>query len=449
MINNFFGNLEALNLQIWVFFGFPLIIFLGILLSIKSRFVQLRKFPQTLRLFWGYVTGGVDTTSGVHPMKAFFASVGGAVGIGNIIAVCAAIQVGGPGALFWIWVVAIFGMILKYSEVYLGVKYRKKNQEGQYVGGPMYFLKFAYKKNSWIGSLVAVLLCIYGVEIYQFQVVSETMSINFGIHYLIFTLFFLALVIYSGSGGIRRVGNICSFLMPLFMSIFLIMGCWVVFMNISEVPNVIALIFKSAFSGAAPLGGFVGSSIFLTVSQGMKSGCYASDVGVGYAAVIHSESSVQEPEKQASLIFIDFFLDIVFVCTMSVMIILSTGLWSSPLPATLLIQTALSQYFPYMGIFMPLFIFILGYSTVISYFSVGLRCSEYLCPNKGKFRFIVFSILFFLIFSFFESRHALTVMSLVQLTLLGINLTGTYLLRGEISFDLDADYEASPVPVLS
>ena len=189
MISNFFNILDWLNLQLWAFVGFPVIISLGVFLSLKSRFVQIRKFPQTLQLFLNFASYKMDDKSGVHPMKAFFACLGGAVGIGNIVAVCTAIQIGGPGALFWIWVVAIFGTILKYSEVFLGVRYRKKNENGKFIGGPMYFLQKAYK-NSWIPTLVAFLLCVYGVEIYQFRIVSETISTNFGINYIFFTLFF-------------------------------------------------------------------------------------------------------------------------------------------------------------------------------------------------------------------------------------------------------------------
>ncbi len=434
MLHPFFNGLEIFNLNLWFFFGFPAILFLGILLSFKSRFLQIRKFPSAVATFKDYMINGSDSDTGIHPLKAFFASVGGAVGIGNIVAICAAVQVGGPGALFWIWVVAIFGMILKYSEVYLGMKFRRKNASGKYVGGPMYYLKKAFPKQKWLPPLSAVLLCVYSVEIYQFQVVSETLSLNFGLHYGFFTLIFLALVIYSGSGGVKRVGEICSYLIPCFIVVFVFMGGWIICLNFAKIPSLIALIFSGAFSGTAPVGGFVGSSLLMTISQGMKSGCYASDVGIGYAAVIHSESSVKQPEKQASLIFVDFFLDIVLVCSMSVMIVLASGLWQSSLPSSLVMQAALADYFPYMNLFMPLFIFILGFSTVISYFSVGLRCSEYLSPKRGKTFFLLFAIVFFMIFSFFDSLYALTVMSLVQLSLLVLNLAGTYRLKNEISF---------------
>ncbi len=435
MVENLFFLLDSVNLTLWAYVGFPLILALGLYLSLSSRFVQLRKFPQTVKLFIEYTLHGHKTADGVHPIKAFFACVGGAIGIGNIIAVCTAIQIGGPGALFWIWIVAIFGMIIKYSEVYLGMIFRHHGADGKYEGGPMFFLQHAFH-NKWIPLLVAFLLCIYGVEIYQFQIVSESISLNFDVNYLYCTLFFLVLVIYAGYGGVDRVGTICTALLPLFMGTFLFMGIWVFIMNLSEVPHAIGMVVSNAFTGSAPLGGFVGSSLFLAISQGIKSGCYAADVGVGYAAVIHSESSVEVPAKQSSLIFIDLFMDIFMVSSISVLIILTTGLWTSPLPASLLIQTALSQYFPYMDFFMPAFIFILGYSTVISYYCVGLKCAEYLSPNIGKPIFLAFSICFFLTFSFVDSIHALTVMSLIQLSLLVCNLVGTFLLRKNLSFEI-------------
>ena len=313
--------------------------------------------------------------------------------------------------------------------------YRIKNDEGSYNGGPMYFLQRVFR-SMWAPSFFALLLCVYGVEIYQFRIVTESLSANFGWNSYIVAIVLLVLVIYAGSGGVRRVGEICSAVIPVFILIFLSMGLWVLFNNLSAIPNAISLVFSSAFTGHAAVGGFVGSTLLMTITQGIRRGCYASDVGIGYAAVIYSESSSQVPERQSSLIFVDLFLDIFVVCTTSVMLILVTDIWMMPVHESLMVQTALAQYFPYMHFFMPLFILLLGYSTIIAYFCVGIKCAEFLSPKRGRPLFYAFATLFLMAFTFLESSQALTVMSIVQLMLLGFNAYGILRLRHDVSFYL-------------
>jgi len=434
-VGNFFQVLDSFDDVIWSYLGFPIIVLLGLLLTWMSGFVQLRRFPEAMRTFIGYFKWDKEKHQGVHPLSAFFACLGGCIGIGNIVAICTAVKLGGPGALFWVWVTAVLGMTMKYAEVYLGMRYRVKNESESYNGGPMYFLQRVFK-SMWAPSLFALLLCVYGVEIYQFRIVTESLSANFGWNSYIVALILLVLVIYAGSGGVSRVGEICSTVIPVFILTFLGMGLWVLFNNLSAIPDAISLVFSSAFTGHAAVGGFVGSTLMMTITQGIRRGCYASDVGIGYAAVIYSESSSQVPEKQSSLIFVDLFLDIFVVCTTSVMLILVTDIWKSPIHESLMVQTALSQYFPYMHFFMPLFILLLGYSTIIAYFCVGMKCAEFLSPKRGRPLFYAFATFFMMAFTFLESAQALTVMSIIQLMLLIFNAYGIFRLRHDVSYYL-------------
>ena len=328
----------------------------------------------------------------VHPLQAFFACIGGCVGIGNIVGITTAVQIGGPGALLWIWVTAIAGMMIKYGEVFLGIKYRVSNAEGNYNGGPMYFLQKVFK-SSFVPNLVCILLCVYGVEVYQFNVIVNSVTSNIGINPYIVLTVLLALVIFAGSGGVRRVGNISAFIIPLFVLIYLGMGLWVLFQNLEHIPGVLKLIFNTAFTGHAAIGAFVGSSTMQAISQGVRRGCYTGDVGVGYASVIHSESFVKIPEKQASLVIFDIFVDTFMICTTSVFIVLVTDLWHHPIDSSLLVQTALARYFPYMEWFMPFFLFLLGYSTINAYFCVGLKCAQYLSPKRGKIFYYMYAVI--------------------------------------------------------
>ncbi|NGX58269.1 MAG: Amino-acid carrier protein AlsT [Chlamydiae bacterium] len=433
-----FDYIDLFDDMIWAYVGFPIIILLGLWLSFISGFAQIRRFPEAAKIFIGYFKPAKEKRVGVHPLNAFFACLGGCIGIGNIVAICTAVQIGGPGALFWVWVTAILGMVMKYSEVYLGMRYRIKNEEGSYDGGPMYFLQRVFK-GMWAPMAVALLLCVYGVEIYQFRIVTESLSANFGLNVFAVAFVLLMFVIYAGSGGVKRVGKICSAVIPIFILIFISMGLWILLNNFGKLPEAIATVFTSAFTGHAAVGGFVGSTLMITITQGIRRGCYASDVGIGYAAVIYSESSSQVPERQSSLIFIDLFLDIFVVCTTSVLLILVTDVWTMPIHESLLVQMALSQYFPYMNYFMPLFILSLGYSTIIAYFCVGMKCAEFLSPQHGRKLFYVFATLFFISFTFLESRQALTIMSIIQMMLLILNGWGIFKLRRDVSFYLSEE----------
>lgn len=445
----FFDSMEILEDALWTYFGVPFVIILGIYLSFKSRFFQIRHFPTILKTFLGFFVKTEENTSasrGVHPLKTFFAAVGGCVGIGNIVGICTAVQLGGPGALFWIWVTALAGMVIKYSEIYLGLRYRVSDGKGGYNGGPMYFLQKAFNFKG-ISILISALLCIYGVEVYQFSVVAQSISSNFGINSLLVITVLLALVMFAGSGGVQRVGNISSKILPVFVVVYVSMGLWVLVHNLSVIPGILSQIFVSAFTGHAAVGGFVGAGLMAAMSHGMRRGCYTGDIGIGYASVIHSESSVQIPEKQASLAVIDIFLDTFIVCTTSLMLILTTDMWQQPVEASMLVQLALGQYFPYMEVFIPIFLFLLGYNTINAYFCVGLKCADYLSPTIGKKIYYVYAAIALVVFSFMGTAQAQTVMAIAGVSLLMINSIGIFILRHEISFDLKEE-KAPLQPVL-
>lgn len=437
----FFTILGDFENLLWGYLGVPMIMILGLYLSFKSNFAQIRHLPTVFKNFAQFFRVKEDKHGGVHPLKAFFACVGGCVGIGNIVGICTAAQLGGPGALFWIWITALMGMILKYSEVYLGVKYRVANPNGGYNGGPMYFLQRVFKQ-SWVPKAICGLLCIYGVEVFQFSVIVDSVTTNIGINQYLVIGILLFLVIFAGSGGVRRVGNISSTIIPVFVVIYLGMGFWVLVNNIAILPTVLSQVFASAFTPHAAIGGFVGVGIMQTVSHGVRRGCYTGDVGVGYASVIHAESSETVPEKQASLAIFDIFLDTFMICTTSVLLILSTDVWHQDLEASLLVQTALEMYFPYMQFFMPFFLFLLGYSTINAYFCVGIKCAEYIAPTHGRWIYYAYAVVALFVCSFIGAIQAQMIMSITGLLLLLINGYGIFRLRNEISFDL-----AAPEPV--
>lgn len=429
--------LEQFEDVLWGFLGVPVLMFLGIYLTFHSNFFQIRKFPSIIKTFIGYFKIK-NRGNGVHPLHAFFACIGGCIGIGNVVGICTAVQIGGPGALFWIWITAICGMIVKYAEVYLGVRHRVMNKKGEYSGGPMYFLT-RVTSQAWVPIIICILLCIYGVEVYQFSVITQTLSDNLNVNRELSTFFLLFLVLFAGSGGVSRVGKISGAVIPIFIILYMGMGLWVLGSNITIIPSVLKEVFSAAFTGSAAVGGFIGSTLINTISQGVRRGCYTGDVGVGYASVIHSESTVESPEKQASLVILDVFLDTFFICTMSVLVVLVAGVWSESMPASMLVQSVLAQYFPGMHFFMPFFLFLLGYTTINAYFCVGLKCAELLSSKYGRPLYYAYAVVALTCFSYVDTTQAQAVMSIAGGLLLVINCWGIFRLHREISYELDSE----------
>jgi alanine or glycine:cation symporter, AGCS family len=443
VLASFFTVLDSISGFLWAYPAIILIAIVGLYFTIYSKLVQIRGLPQVVRAFFGFLFQRRSAQPGIHPLAAFFASIGGAIGVGNVVVICAAIQIGGPGALFWTWVTAFLGMTLKYSEVYLGMRYRIRNQSGSYDGGPMYYLPKAYGVK-WIATLAAILLCVYGVEIFLFSELTASFETNWGLSRYIGIPVLLALVLGACLGGIGRVGKISSALVPLFVVLYLGMSLWVIGANFTRLPEVFSLVMKSAFTGHAPLGAFGGASWLLAMSQGAARGCYSGDIGVGYTSVIESESRTLRPARQASLAILGIFLD-TLICSLSVGLVLITGVWTEQMPTGGLVQAALGRYFPHMHLFMPFFLFLLGYSTLIAYFVVGMKCAKFLLPRHGKTLYIFYGSLALVLFGCFESYKALVVMTFTGALLLLINVVGFFLLRKEVRFELDEKQLQQPI----
>ena len=445
-MDTLFHYLDHIDDFVWSYICFPLIVLVGLYFSFASNWMQVKEFPRIVRSFFSYLTQKSSTESassqGVHPLKASFACIGASVGIGNVVSITTAIEIGGPGALFWIWMTAIVGSLVKYAEVCLGMRFRiHTNNEGgtTFQGGPMYYLRQAFS-SAW-GSLAVKLFCVlmvfYGVEILQFHVVAVSVSNNLDVPRLFVALALLMLILFSESGGIARIGAICSTIIPSFIVIYLIMGLYVLAMNVQNIPQVFSDIFQYAFTPAAAIGGFAGSSVMTAISQGIRRSCYSSDIGVGYASIIHSASRETDPAKQASLTIVEVFIDIFVMCSMSVAIVMATGVWKGGFGSVMLVQTALSQYFPYMHFFMPFFLFLLGYTTIITYYFAGMKTAQFLFPRTGKILYYAYSSCVFLYFTFQDLTKATTAMSLVLAGLLLLNMVAIWRLRKLVCFTTD------------
>ncbi len=437
MIDQILYLLETIEDVFWTYGGIPMLLGLGFYLSYKSRWFQVRQLPAVFSMFKTFLSEDSDTADrGVSPIHAFFASVGGCVGVGNVISVCTAVQVGGPGAVFWIWVAALLGMLVKYGEIYLGVKFREKDKKSSYFGGPMIYLR-RVPGGTFLAPLVTVLMCLYGVEIYMFRVMTHSMSVGWGINPYLIMFVLLFLVLGVGQGGVKLVGKMSAVIIPLFLVGFSGMSLWIFAMNYEKIPSMLISIFVHAFTPHAAVGAFAGSTMLLAMSHGIRRACYTADIGVGYAATIHAETSEAVPQKQASLGIMDVILDTFVICTLSMFIILLTGTWHQGIAEDFVVAEAFSQYFSYVHIIWPLFIFMLGYSSLLAFFAAGRRSAMFLSPRYGATLYLIFAGASFLFFSFFGTlTHCMSVMSIIGTLLLMINLYGLYYLKDEVVFNL-------------
>lgn len=433
MFEHFFQFLMEVDALFWGYIGFSLIMILGIHFTLKTRLFQIRGFRAVIHTFTQEIFRPSSAERGLHPIKAFFASVGGMLGVGNVVGIVTAIQLGGPGALFWVWVAGFAGTLIKYSEIYLGLKHRVKNSRNSYDGGPMYFLQKAFGVR-WISYVICILLCIYGAEIYQFNVVVDTLAYSWNINRLLVGATLLGLVFYAAIGGVPRVAKMCSVIMPGFIIAYIAMCFYLIAHHFTELPSVLGMVVQSAFTGTAAIGGFAGSTMMLAIQNGMASACYAADIGIGYDSTIQSESHTVYPERQARMAFFGVCLDN-FICTLSIMVVLLSGLWQMPIGGSApLVQIALSEHFPFMNVLMPGFIFVLGYTTLIAYLIVGMKCAKFISPTKGSKIYLGYAICAFTFFAFFDQTVPLLAMRIAGALLLIINLAGIFCLRKEVVF---------------
>jgi AGCS family alanine or glycine:cation symporter len=326
-------------------------------------------------------------------------------------------------------------MLIQYSEVYLGLKYRVKNSSHNYDGGPMYYLPVAYKKK-WLAPLVCILLAFYGIEIFMFNVMADSISVNWGIDLWIVVTALCFATFAVALGGIKRVGEVCGAIIPLFIILYFFMCVWVLLLHSSELPRVFQSIFYGAFTTQAAQGGFAGATVMLAISTGLSRGAYSGDIGVGYTAIIYAESQTRDFQRLSSLTIVGIFLDTFVICTLSVLVVLATGVWNTGIDVSLMVQNSLALHFPLMNFFMPFFLFLLGYTTLLAYFVVGVKCAKYLSPKWGPPLYYFYGAISLPLFAFTKANHAFTVMSLLGAALLLINLFGMFLLRKQITFGL-------------
>lgn len=445
VFSRMFIFLEKLDAIIWERLGIILIILTGLYLTFLSRGLQFRILFSLPKHFKDvFLKDKCDLHSskkrGVSPIGIYFASVGGMVGIGNIVGVITAITIGGPGSLFWMWISSFIGMLVKYSEIYLGVKYRKYDEKRKiYAGGPMYYIREAFQNFPRFAKILSLMMCLlfcfYGVEISQFVVVVDTIEDSFSLNRYMIIISLIVLIILSAKGGVKWLTKFCSILMPPFMLSYVAFVMFIVVVNYAKLGTIFREVFVSAFTFSSSAGGLIGSSL-VAASYGVARSVYSGDIGIGYDSILHSETKTTEPEKQAKMAIFSLLSD-TLICSMSVMVVLVTETWRSKgLISSQYVVEAFYMHFPrsFVDVYIAVLFFISGITTIIGYFIVGNKAAYFLSERWGCKIYLIYTVCAFVIFSFLSQEKVMLLMSISGGLLMIMNIIGMFPLFRKVKF---------------
>lgn len=398
---------QVINNFIWGVPAMVCIIGVGILLSVRTHFVQLRRFGESMRQTIGKLFDKTQAKEGaISPFQAVCTALAGTVGTGNIAGVAGAIALGGPGAIFWMWCSAFLGMATKFSEVTLALHYREKNDQGEYVGGPMYYIKNGLSKKWYF---LAVLYAIFGVLTVfgtgnATQVNTIVAAINSALSSthvtdgvanpttnLIMGIVIAAMVAMALLGGIKRIGQITEKLVPFMALLYIVLSLGVIFTHITAIPGVFGQIITGAFSPRSVTGGLVGS-MFLSMKKGVSRGIFSNEAGLGTGSIAHACADNQDPANQGLFGIFEVFVDTIIICTLTGLVILLAApdiSYGQAAGAELTISGFTATYGGWVSIFTAIAMCCFAFSTIISWGLYGSRCIEFLGGSKWVRPFLV------------------------------------------------------------
>lgn len=390
----------AVNNFIWGVPAMVCIFGVGLYLSIRTGFLQIRKFPYAIRTTLGRIFRKRSASDGaITPFQAVCTALAATVGTGNIAGVAGAIAIGGPGAIFWMWVSALFGMCTKFAEVTLAVHFREINANGELVGGPMYYIKNGLgKKWNWLAYLFAAfgVLTVFGTgnatqvntittainsALLNYNIISESAVSTSNLIIGIVIAILIAMILL---GGIKRIGQVTEKLVPFMALLYILLGLGVILLNIQNVPSVFVSIFKGAFQPSAVTGGIIGS-MFLSIKKGVSRGIFSNEAGLGTGSIAHACADTKKPVKQGMFGIFEVFTDTIVICTLTALVILCSGVpvtYGEAAGAELTILGFTSTYGNWVSIFTAVAMCCFAFSTALGWGLYGARCIEFLFSEK-------------------------------------------------------------------
>lgn len=391
---------SAVNNFIWGVPAMICIIGVGLVLSFRTRFLQIRKFPYAMKVTFGRMFKKREASDGaMTPFQAVCTALAATVGTGNIAGVAGAIAIGGPGAVFWMWISAILGMCTKFSEVTLAVHFREKNVHGDLVGGPMYYIKNGLKKHwHWLAYLFSAfgVLTVFGTgnatqvntittaintALMNYHVISKDAvpTVNLVVGIILAVLIALILL-----GGIRRIGQVTEKLVPFMALVYIVLAVGVILFNIGHVPAVLASIVKGAFHPAAVTGGAVGS-FFISMKKGVSRGIFSNEAGLGTGSIAHACADTRKPVKQGFFGIFEVFVDTIVICTLTALVILCSQVpvsYGQAAGAELTISGFTATYGNWVSVFTAVAMCCFAFSTIIGWGLYGTRCIEFVFGSR-------------------------------------------------------------------
>ena len=441
---------NVVNNFIWGVPAMICIVGVGLLLSIRTGFLQIRKFPYAMKVTIGRMLKKREASDGaLTPFQAVCTALAATVGTGNIAGVAGAIAIGGPGAVFWMWISALLGMCTKFSEVTLAVHFREKNAEGDLVGGPMYYIKNGLKKQwHWLAYLFAAfgVLTVFGTgnatqvntittaidsALYNYGVISEqnVSTLNLVIGIILAVLIGLILL-----GGIKRIGQVAEKLVPFMAVIYIILAIGVVILNYRNIPTVFASIFKGAFSPASVTGGAVGS-FCMSMKKGVSRGIFSNEAGLGTGSIAHACADTRKPVKQGFFGIFEVFVDTIVICTLTALVILCSGVpvgYGDAAGAELTILGFTSTYGSWVSIFTAIAMCCFAFSTIIGWGLYGTRCVEFLLGTRANRPFMILYALVAIVGATMELGLMWNIAETFNGLMLIPNLIAVFLLSGVV-----------------
>ena len=398
---------NVVNNFIWGVPAMICIIGVGLYLSIRTRFLQIRKFPYSMKVTLGRMMKKKEASDGaLTPFQAVCTALAATVGTGNVAGVAGAIAIGGPGAVFWMWISALLGMCTKFAEVTLAVHFRETNAQGDLVGGPMYYIKNGLdKKWHFLAYLFAAfgVLAVFGTG-NATQVNTITTAIDSALSSfnvlpadavkLVNLIIGVALAIIIALiliGGIKRIGNVTSKLVPFMAIMYIVLALGVIFFHIKSVPAVFASIIEGAFNPASVTGGVVGS-FFMSMKKGVSRGIFSNEAGLGTGSIAHACADTKKPVKQGFFGIFEVFVDTIIICTMTALVILCSGVpvnYGEAAGAELTISGFTAVYGNWVSVFTAVAMCCFAFSTIIGWGLYGTRCIEFLFGSRSNKPFMV------------------------------------------------------------
>ena len=374
----------AINGLAW---GPPMLVLLlgtGLYLSLGLRFMTLRKIPVALRLL---LQGRQGRGEGdISPFSALMTSLSATIGTGNIAGVATAVALGGPGALFWMWITALLGMATKYAEAVCAVRFREQDDLGNFSGGPMYYIRNGlHRRWHWLGFLFALFGSLAGFGLantVQSNSVAQVLNDSFSIPPLATGLVLMVLVGAVVLGGIKRIASVASWLVPFMALSYVLMSLVVIVTHIALIPDAVITIVKSAMTGTAATGGFAGASVWAAIRFGVARGVFSNEAGLGSAPIAHAAARTDQPVQQGMIAMLGTFIDTLVICTMTGLVIVIMDVWPSGVSGASLTSMAFANAFPGGQYVVALGLCLFAFTTMIGWSFYGERCAVFLLGTK-------------------------------------------------------------------